>query len=184
MIKIKQIHFIILYIFILHISCAGKEIRIIADHPDEVKSIQKTWEEFVEAAEKKDFNKLKSFLMDPVRCQLCLENTDEESREMDALREKNQDGFYMIYQKKINIPADRFIQEDVPLLFGDQMIERLKKRRTEYIERDMDGIIHFEIMVTTTEANEVYEGLEGAQHVFDFLKTAKGYKLAEISTIP
>ena len=175
---------VLILLFVIHPLCSGREIKIIADHPEEVPFVQKTWEEFVTAAEKKDSSLLKPLLMDTVRCYLCLENTEEELNELDLLRENNKNWFNIVYRDKIKIPADRFIREDVPILFNREMIQRLKKRRIGFLEREIDGIIHFEIMVTTQEDNEVIQGLEGVQHVFDFKKTDKGYRLTEISTIP
>lgn len=166
------------------LSCIKQQLRIVSEHPEEEILIQSDWKEFVSAAEKKDRKILENMTLDSIRCYLCLENTEDEYAEIDRLRETSKDWFDIIYKDRIYIARNRFIKEDVPLLFNEKMIKRIKTGDTGFYERDIDGILYFEILVTTTEPNEVAIGHEGGQHAFLFKKTSDGYKLAEINTIP
>ncbi|MDH5654760.1 MAG: hypothetical protein OEZ34_02555 [Spirochaetia bacterium] len=170
-------------VFPFMIICSSGSFYRIASS-EEKKDIEKMWVRFIDAAEKKDQNLLKMLIDDSVLCYFCIENTRAEADEVASLRNDGRLFESDLYEKKIRIPADHFISEDVPLIFNRDMIYRLRNAKTHYIFRKISGEKYFEIIVTTTEPGEFHPGHEGGQHVFQFRQSESGYLLTDISTIP
>lgn len=146
--------------------------------------IEKTWSGFLEVLEQKDKNGFRNFSGDTIRCYLCLENTEHERKVLEFLRENDSAWYDKIYDEKIFIPINKFIEEDFDLFSDEKFVEILKNGETVFSKRELDedDPSAYEVLVTTTEPNIF--GHEGGQHTFQFRKINEGYKLAEISTVP
>jgi hypothetical protein len=98
------------------------------------------------------------------------------------LRQKG--AYEKIYHDKVYIPLQKFCDDDIPLIFTKDFLKILKQNETFYDRRIFNGKVFYEILVTTTLPGEVSPEHEGGQHVFEFIKTKKGYRLNGIETIP
>lgn len=143
--------------------------------------IESTWSGFLEVVEQKDKNGFRKFSSDTIRCYLCLENTEHERKVLQFLRENDSAWYDKLYDEKIFIPVNKFIEEDFDLFFTDEFVDILKNNETIYSQREIDAADVYEVLVTTTEPTLDHEG---GQHTFQFRKINGGYKLVEISTVP
>lgn len=143
--------------------------------------IENTWSGFLDVVEQKDKNGFRNFSGDTIRCYLCLENTEHEQKVLEFLRENDSAWYDKLYDEKIFIPVNKFIEEDFDLFFNKEFVDILKKGETIYFQREIDTSDIYEVLVTTTEPTLTHEG---GQHTFQFRKINGGYKLVEISTVP
>ena len=174
----------LLAVLISFSNCVRQKVIFVPEASPENALIEKAWKDYRTAAYRRDAAGLKELTLETVHCYLCLENTEKEYERLDYIREHDPDWYDKLYQKMIYIPRGEFIENDLPLLFNERMKERLESRFTQYHQRDLDGALHYEILVTTTDPGEVALTHEGGQHAFLFKKTRTGYRLSEISTIP
>lgn len=155
------------------------------EKPDE---IQLKWEEFLNVVEQKNIPEFKKLVNDMIRCYMCLENTEHERNVLKYLRDNDSTWYNKIYDEKIYLPINKFIEEDFDLIFTEDFVELLKNSETIFSKRefDEDGLAadndDYEILVTTSKPNIL--GEEGGQHDFSFKKNNGIYVLFEISTIP
>ena len=149
----------------------------------EPSEIKKTWSGFLEVVEQKDKNGFRDFAGDTIRCYLCLENTEHEQKVLEFLRENDSAWYDKIYDERIYIPQNKFIEEDFDLFFDKEFVEILKNGETIFSKRefDDDNTNAYEVLVTTTEPTLTHEG---GQHTFQFRKINDSYRLTEISTVP
>lgn len=149
----------------------------------EPSEIKKTWFGFLEVVEQKDKNGFRDFAGDTIRCYLCLENTEHEQKVLEFLRENDSAWYDKIYDERIYIPQNKFIEEDFDLFFDKEFVEILKNGETIFSKRefDDDNTNAYEVLVTTTEPTLTHEG---GQHTFQFRKINDSYRLTEISTVP
>lgn len=103
---------------------------------------------------------------------------------MQKFIETNPNWYNDLYDKKIFIPLDTFINEDVPIIFNKNVIEKMKAAKVNYVECSMDGKPCYEIPVMITRPGEFAPGDEGVQYLFLFVQTPEGYKFSGIDTIP
>lgn len=75
-------------------------------------------------------------------------------------------------------------KEDFPLFFNANFMKKLRENETFYRKIEVHTHLDFEVIVTTTQANEIAPGHEGGQHAFYFKDTLKGYTFSGIDTIP
>lgn len=145
--------------------------------------IESTWSGFLDVVEQKDKNGFRNFSGDTIRCYLCLENTEHEQKVLEFLRENDSAWYDKLYDEKIFIPINKFLEEDFDLIFTDEFVDILKKSETIYSQREIDtaDVYVYEVLVTTTEPTLTHEG---GQHTFQFRKINETYKLTEISTVP
>lgn len=143
--------------------------------------IENTWSGFLDVVEQKDKNGFRNFSDDTIRCYLCLKNTEHEQKVLEFLRENDSAWYDKLYDEKIFIPVNKFIEEDFDLFFNEEFVDILKKGETIYSQREIDTADVYEVLVTTTEPTLTHEG---GQHTFQFRKINNNYKLTEISAVP
>lgn len=167
----------LLFIFLMFIvfSSCKKDIKR--------SEIENTWSGFIDVVEQKDKNGFRNFSDDTIRCYLCLENTEHELKVLEFLRENDSAWYDKLYDEKIFIPVNKFIEEDFDLFFNEEFVKILKKGKTIFSKREFDEVDPnaYEVLVTTTEPTLTHEG---GQHTFQFRKINGDYKLTEISTVP
>ena len=95
--------------------------------------------------------------------------------------ETDTDWYNKLYDDLILIPIDCFIKDDFDLIFDDGFVEILKDSNYNWHKREIEGIEHYELLVTTTETTATHEG---GQHHFQFKKVNGKLLLNEIGTIP
>lgn len=166
--------FIVTFLF----SCKNEKKREVENQKSE---IELKWQEFLEVVEKKGTAEFYMLSNTTIRCYSCLENTEHERKVLEYLRDNDTTWYDKLYDEKIYIPIDKFIEEDFNLIFDDGFIEILKTGETIFSKREIDSVEAYEVLVTTTKPTL---GHEGGQHAFQFRKEKEEFKLFEISTIP
>ncbi len=164
---------IIVMSFVLH-SCTHKARRIY-NHTD--KEIVEVWEVFLKTIEQKDNSAFRKLSSDKIDCYVCPDNTPQEYEELNKLRAENDDWFE-IYNSKIHLSIDTFLQQDFNIIFNNDFVSILKTKKTIFSKADTNV---YQILVTTTEPTLEHEG---GQHNFKFEKENGVYKFCEIGTIP
>ena len=149
--------------------------------------IQLRWQGFLDVLKQKNVTEFKEYASDTIRCYMCIENTEHERKVIEYLRDNDSTWYDKIYDEKIYLPINKFIEEDFDLIFTEDFVELLKNSETIFSKREFDeyGVATsnggYEILVTTTKPTL---GHEGGQHDFSFKKINGKYILSEISTIP
>ncbi|MDM3872024.1 hypothetical protein QSV34_11765, partial [Porticoccus sp. W117] len=115
---------------------------------------------------------------------VALSNTKKEADELVRQRSNNLNWYDEFYAKKAFMPSEQFFKNEVPIIFTNDLIDRLKSRKTQFLERNDIEYGYIEILVNTVESDEIEAEHEGIQHVFGFKSTDNGYKFCEISTVP
>src|SRR5690606_1773929 len=167
------IKFLFIFLTLIVFSSCKKE--------NKQSEIESTWSGFLVVVEQKDKNGFRNFSGDTIRCYLCLENTEHEQKVLEFLRKNDSAWYDKLYDEKIFIPINKFIEEDFDLIFTDEFVDILKRNETIFSQHEMDTTDVYEVLVTTTETSLTHEG---GQHTFQFKKIDETYKLTEISTVP
>ena len=181
--KMKRLFLLLLFLCV--VSCHQKVmVGPITNNTTIQQDIEKTWARFIEAISDNNLNKLRLLATHKIRCFLCVDNTEQESRDLQKFMETDPDWYNKLYDQKIFIPLDKFFNEDVPIIFNKDLIGKMKAAKVNYVERSIEKESFYEIPVATIEPGEFAPLDEGVQHVFLFIKTADGYKFTGIDTIP
>ena len=167
-----RIVFTFTIIMLISFSCKKEE---------DSSEIQLRWQEFLSVLEQKNLTEFKEYASDTIRCYMCIENTEHEQKVLEYLRDNDSTWYDKLYNEKIYIPINKFLDEDYDLIFNNEFVEVLKNSKTVYAQREIDGLDVYEVLVTTTKPSL---GFEGGQHDFQFTKEEGIFKLSEISTIP
>jgi hypothetical protein len=146
--------------------------------------IEKTWAQFIEAVSENNVNKLKSVATPEIRCLLCLDNTGQESSELQKFMDTDPNWYNKLYDHKIYIPLDKFFTEDVPLIFTKDLIGKMKAGKVKCVGRSNGKEAFCEVPVAAIEPGRAAPADEGVLYLFLFKKTADGYKFSGIDTIP
>ena len=146
--------------------------------------IEKTWALFIEAVSDNNLNKLRLLATPEIRCLLCVDNTEQESGELQKFMDTDSDWYNKLYDQKMYIPLDEFFTEDVPLIFNKDLIGKMKSLKVKCIERSNEKESSCEIPVAAIEPGGLAPSDEGVLYLFLFKKTAVGYKFTGIDTIP
>ncbi len=163
----------ILLCTVLH-SCTNQE-NTTQKNTD--KEIVEVWGNFLKTVERKDKNGFKKLSSNTIDCTVCPDNTPREYEELNKLRAENDD-WHKIYDSKVHISIDTFLDQDFNSIFTKDFVTILKTKRTVFSKADTNA---YQILVTTTEPTL---GHEGGQHNFKFKKENGIYKFCEIGTIP
>jgi len=181
--KMKRLVSILLFLCV--VSCHQKVmVDPITNNASMQQDIEKTWVRFIEAISDNNLNKLRLVATQKIRCFSCVDNTEQESKELQKFTETDPDWYNKLYDQKIFIPLDKFFNEDVPIIFNKDLMGKVKTGKVNYVERSIGKESFYEIIVATIEPGEFAPLDEGVLHVFLFVKTADGYKFTGIDTIP
>ncbi len=153
-----------------------------ADERDD--KLEKIWKNFLEIVSNKNCDSFIRASLEKIYCYMCLENTDEEYRELNEFRKTEVNWYRKLYEEKIYLSSKRFCQDDLEIIFNKKFLYILESSETKFMENEMNGKKYVEVLVTTTRPGEVAPMHEGGQHHFRFRKIGDLYKFGEISTIP
>lgn len=142
------------------------------------------WRIFLKAVSTHDMRKIRNLSAERIRCVSCLENTEKETKEMIKYQTTQPDWYEKLYEKKVYIPINKFFEEDYPIIFTKKFIRKLQDSEPTYAVEDFDDQKIYEVIITTSNPGEPSLGHEGGLHLFQFVKTNKGYKFWGIDTIP
>ena len=142
------------------------------------------WKIFLKAVATNDMGIIMRLSVGKIRCLACLDNTEEEDKEMTNYRMTEPDWYEKLYKEIIFIPVDRFCRQDYPIIFTKELIEKIQNSNPAYAVEDFDDEKIYEVIIETTKPGELSPGHEGGQHLFQFIKTKNGYRFWGIDTIP
>ncbi len=142
------------------------------------------WQIFLQAVSTGDPKIIRNLSAERIRCLSCLENTEEEEKEMEIYKATVPDWYKRLYEEKIYIPVDKFCREDYPIIFTKQFIRKLRAVKPTYATEDYNDRKIYEVVVSTSKPGEMSPGQEGCLHLFQFIKTNSGYRFWGIDTIP
>jgi hypothetical protein len=151
---------------------------------DEFIELGNAWKIFLKAVSSNDIRKIKSLSLEKIRCLACLDNTEEEDKEMTKYMMTEPDWYEKLYKEKIFIPIDTFCKQDYPIIFSKSFIKKLQDSETIYTVDHYNDDIIYEVIITTTQPGKIAPGHEGGQHAFQFIKINHDYKFWGIDTIP
>ena len=146
--------------------------------------LARMWNVFLKAVSAGDLKTIRSLSVEKIRCLSCVDNTEEEARDIESLQATDPEWYRKLYQEKIYIPVNRFCDEDYPILFTKKFIKRLQSRTPTYAVEEFHGLKIYEVIVSTLEPGELSPGHEGSLHLFQFVKTKSGYRFWGIDTVP
>ncbi|WP_108866284.1 hypothetical protein [Aquimarina aquimarini] len=176
--KIKKIASVLFLSLLISSFIPSRDER---EYVHEKEDITQVWKKFLNIIAIQDKSGFKTLSNQSIRCYLCLENTIIEQEELNKKRETDSDWYTTLYTKDIYIPIDDFIENDYDLIFNEEFVQILKERKAVFYKREIEGIAHYEVLVTTTAP--VFNH-EGGQHSFQFKKIKGEWKFNEIGTIP
>ena len=161
--------------------------------------LHKAWIDFAQAVIGGDEKTLRASSTSCIYCVNCLENTPAEDSAQTRFKEKHPRSWYrLMYAKQCYIPVDKFISDDLPLIFD----ATTKKRLTDSIKvlfhddsenkhlyekscilrkGERDNAECYEVLVQTTDLSIFSEGLQKA---FAFVRIGNRYIFCGYSTIP
>lgn len=142
------------------------------------------WKIFLKAVSTNDIRKIKSLSVEKIRCLACLDNTEEEDKEMGKFMMTEPDWYEKLYKEKIFILINKFCKQDYPIIFSKKFIKELQNSKPTYIVEYFNDEKIYEVLITTTKPDKIAPGHEGGQHIFQFIKINNGYKFWGIDTIP
>ncbi len=151
---------------------------------DEYIELADAWQIFLQAVSTGDPKIIRNLSAERIRCLSCLDNTEEEEKEMEIYKAAVPDWYKRLYEEKVYIPVDKFCREDYPIIFTKQFIRKLRDIKPTYAAEDYNGRKIYEVIVPTLKPGELSPGHEGCLHLFQFIKTKSGYKFWGIDTIP
>lgn len=160
---------------------------------------QRAWKLFASTVLKQDIKSIKALSTDCIMCSDCVTNTFLEDSLFNKFQNDNPDSWY----EKLNndfrfIPVDRFIKEDLDLIFNKKVKSRLlNKSKLIYIDNNHNAKVYAKpCVIGTTPLNELNFKevflmiidstfkFEGGTWAFDFVKKNGKYKFCGCSTIP
>ncbi|MCC3158238.1 hypothetical protein LJ737_13400 [Hymenobacter sp. 15J16-1T3B] len=148
-------------------------------------SLQETWMLFAMAVIKNDVATIKLLSSSKVYCVDCMRNTAKEQAVWEVYENKNPDTWYdKMYGEFAYIDIDKFIKEDLPLVFNQRIKKRLlDKNKLVFTDQVLYGGQQNmgTVLVTIIDPSDKWEG---AQAAFGFVKTKNGYRFCNYSTIP
>ena len=147
-------------------------------------ALENAWMTFLEAVSKNDIMKIRRISHCSIRCLLCVDNTKEEEKELERFMEREQGWYNKLYAERIFIPIDQFCKNDFPLLFTTAFIEKLKSGKPTFILEQINGEKVYEVLIPTSQPEELARGHEGRLHVFQFIKAKNAYKFWGVDTVP
>ncbi|CAN0590950.1 unnamed protein product, partial [Ectocarpus sp. 12 AP-2014] len=159
--------------------CKGQQNQV--ESTTEQKEISEVWEQLVATISDKNTVRFKELSGPTINCYDCLENTPKKKTEMYQLRQNDPNWYDRIYDVLIYVPIAEFISEDFDLIFTSEFVEILKVKKCRIVTYPLDEVLKYEVLVTTLEPSENYEGM---QHAFEFEKYGGVWKFVRMSTIP
>ena len=142
------------------------------------------WKTFVQAVAAHDTEKIKRVSVEKIRCPACVDNTEEEDKDMETFRMTEPDWYKKLYEEKVFIPVNTFCKQDYPIIFSELFIKKLQNSTPAYRVDDLGNETLYEALIPAAKPGELAPGHEGGLHLFQFIKTNKGYKFWGIDTIP
>ena len=160
-------------------SCA---LEIIEDN-ENIEFVN-TWKQFLNAVVTQDMTTFRKLSAERIRCLLCLENTENEIREMMRLQTTDPDWYKTLYEDKVYVPIRTFCKEDYPILFTKEFAKALQDSKEVYAVEEFDRETLYEVIIATAQPDEATSEPEGGLLLFQFIKIPHGYKFWGIDTIP
>ena len=143
-----------------------------------------TWKRFLKAIVTQDMTAFRKLSAERIRCLFCLENTENETKEMMRLQTTDPDWYETLYEEKVYVPIDTFCKEDYPILFTRELVKRLPDSKLAYAVEEFDRETLYEVIIAITQPDEATSEPEGGLLLFQFIKTPHGYQFWGIDTIP
>jgi hypothetical protein len=163
------------------------------------KEFEETWMTFANAILASDLNTLKRISANCIRCSDCVTNTPKEDSMYNEFTKKNPDTWYDKFYSELSfIPIDKFIKEDLNLIFdptlksrmldtskigfhNDEINKKLYDAKCIISPIDLKASkLQVAIVLVIDPSSET----EGFQKAFAFIQTKQGYKFCGYSTIP
>ncbi|MBN2107895.1 MAG: hypothetical protein JW832_10765 [Deltaproteobacteria bacterium] len=162
----------------LHSSGAGT--------PDSTErwKVEAAWKTFLQAVAAHDMKKIKLVSVEKIRCPACVDNTEEEDKDIETFRMTEPDWYKKLYEEKVFIPVNTFCKQDYPIIFSEQFIKKLQNSTPAYRVDDLGNETLYEVLIPTAKPGELATGHEGVLHIFQFIQTNNGYKFWGLDTIP
>jgi len=151
---------------------------------NEKNALASTWKIFLKAVSSNDLKMIRSLSFERIRCLSCVDNTEKEEKEMEEFEATDPDWYNKFYDEKVYIPVNKFCKEDYAIIFTKEFVKRLQDRKPAYAAEIMNNQKIYEVRIPTLLPGELSPKHEGCLHLFQFIKTKKGYKFWGIATIP
>lgn len=163
------------------------------------KEFEEAWVTFANAILAGDLNTLKRISSNCIRCSDCVTNTTKEDSMYNEFEKKNPDTWYDKFYSELSfIPIDKFIKEDLNLIFDPPLKSRmLDTFKIGFHNDEINKKLYVKKCIISTvdlEASKLQEAIvlvidpssetEGFQKAFTFIQTKQGYKFCGYSTIP
>lgn len=161
--------------------------------------LHKAWSAFTKAIISGDEKALRASSASCIYCVECLENTPAEDSAQRRFQEVHPRSWYRRkYSKQRYIPAERFISNDVPIIFDKETISRLNnpsllmfhndsvnkhlyEKNCIVKPRDRRNAECYEVFVQVVDPSPASEGFQKA---FAFMRVGSRYIFCGYSTIP
>ena len=142
------------------------------------------WKVFLKAISTNDLKEIRNLSAERIRCLFCLDNTEEEEREIENFKTTEPDWYEKLYDDKVYIPISKFCKQDLPIIFTKKFIKKLLDSKPAFAVEDFNGKRIYEVIITTSKPGELFPGHEGGQQLFQFIKINSVLKFWGIDTIP
>lgn len=147
-------------------------------------ALANTWKIFLKAVSNDDLKMIRNLSFERIRCLSCVDNTEQEEKEIEEFEATDPDWYNKLYDEKVYIPVNKFCEEDYAIIFTKEFVKRLQDRKPAYAAEIVNKQKIYEVIIPTLQPGELSPKHEGCLHLFQFIKTKKGYKFWGIDTIP
>ena len=163
------------------------------------KEFEETWRKFANAVLSGDLNKVKQLSTNCIQCTDCVTNTLKEDSLFNDFEKKNPNTWYeKLYSEFSYIPIDKFLKEDLRIIFDsltetrlldsskirfhdDEVNKGMYDKKCIISSNDLKNAKLLEMFVKVIDPSTETEGMDKA---FAFIQTKQGYKFCGYSTIP